>query len=236
MRTIFLWTLAAAIAVPTFAWAQEGSELDRLCYGGGDPEQTIVACTALIAGGLVDNSDLGAAFKNRGNAYADEGRYDSAIADYGHATEIAPGDREAFNDRGTSYSAKGQFDLAILDFDRALALNPADAMVLSNRCFAKAAMNRLEEALIDCNESLHLRPEDPSTFASRGFAYLRFEEAIADYNAEIRINPGNPYSLFGRGIARGLQGDLSGSKADIAAAKAISMSIAESMAALGVHL
>ena len=238
MRMIFLWTMAAAIGAPTFGWAQS-SALDRVCYGGGSPDQTISACTTLIDEGRVEKSDLGAAFKNRGNAYADKGQYDKAITDYGLAMALVPTDGEAFNDRGAIYSANGQYDLAILDYDRAIALDSSPAMVLGNRCFAKAVINRLDDALTDCNESLRLRPKDPNAFAARGFAYLklgRAEEAIADYDAEIHINPGNPYSLFGRGIAKRLSGDLSGSKSDIAAAEVIAKGIAEAMAKLGVPL
>lgn len=237
MRTTFLWTLAAAIGVP--ALAQDGSKLNRLCYGGGNPDQTIEACTIVIAGGLVNGADLGAAFRNRGNAHDDKGQYKRAIADYGHALAINPADSETLNDRGASHSAMGHYDLAILDYDRALALKPARAMVLGNRCFAKAVMDRLQEALADCNESLRLRPGDANTLASRGFAYLKLghpDAAIADYDAEIRLNPGNPYSLFGRGIAKRQMGDLSGSKTDTAAAGAIAADIEETMGKLGVHL
>jgi tetratricopeptide (TPR) repeat protein len=239
MRTLLLCTLAALIGGPALAQTSDEPDFNRKCYGSAIPDQTIEACTAIIAGGLVNAMDLGAAFKYRGTAYDDLGQYDKAIADYGHAIAINPGDADVLNDRGTSYSALGNYEHAIRDFDRALSLNRTNAMVLSNRCFAEAVVNRLEEALADCNESLRLRPANANTFASRGFANLklgRWAAAIADYDEEIRIYPGNPYSLFGRSIAKRRSGDVLQGKADMAAARAIAPDIAETMAKLGVHL
>jgi len=229
MRSILSFALLhAALAVSAAALAQDDSGFNRTCYGTGSPEQTIKACSSVIAGGLAQREDLGAAFKLRGNAYDDVGEYDSAIDDYGHAIAINPSDAGVFSDRGTSYRAKGQYELSILDYDQSLALNPQSAMALSNRCFAKAVMDRLEEALVDCNESLRLRPGDSSTLASRGFAFLklgRSKSAIADYDAQILASPGNPYALFCRGIGKRLAGDLPGGNADMAAAKTIDSGI-----------
>jgi len=235
---LFLALLTASIGASASALAQDDSSFSRTCYGAGNPEQTIKACSSVIAGGLAQSDDLGAAFKLRGNAYDDVGEYDSAIEDYGRAIAINPRDAGVFNDRGTTYRAKGQYELSILDYDRALALNPQSAMALSNRCFAKAVMGRPEEALVDCNESLRLRPGDSSTLASRGFAFLklgRSKSAIADYDAQIRASPGNPYALFGRGIGKRLTGDIPGGNADLAAAKTIDSGIEEEMAKLGVR-
>jgi tetratricopeptide (TPR) repeat protein len=240
MRSILVFAalLPAVIGASAPVLAQNDSGFDRTCYGTGSPEQTIRACSNVIAGGFAQREDLGAAFKLRGNAHDDVGDYDGAIDDYGRAIVINPRDAGVFNDRGTSYRAKGQYELSILDYDRALALNPESAMALSNRCFAKAVLDRLEEALIDCDESLRLRPGDSSTLASRGFAFLklgRWKSAITDYDAEIRTSPGNPYSLFGRGLAKRLTGDLSGGNVDMAAARTIDSGIEEAMAKLGVR-
>jgi tetratricopeptide (TPR) repeat protein len=244
MRLIASRMMTAGVAVVVLVatspavLAQSDASFNRRCYGTGNPDQTIEACTSVIAGGSVDRKDLGAAFKLRGNAHADKGEYDSAIDDYGHAIAIDPGRAGVFNDRGASRGAKGQYELSILDYDRALALKPESAMALSNRCFAKAVMDRLAEALVDCNESLRLRPGNPNSLASRGFVHLKLgdsKSAIADYDAEIKVDPGNPYSLFGRGIGKRLAGDPAGGDADIAAATTIDAGIAEAMAKVGVR-
>jgi tetratricopeptide (TPR) repeat protein len=228
------WLLTGTIGLPVLAQGYE--QLSKACYEGDRGDQTIEACSAVISAGLVDRNDLATAFKNRGNAYDDEGQYDRAIQDYDHAIAINPNDADALNNRGTSYRAKGQYELAIQDYDLAISLIPKNAMTLNNRCFAKALAGEGEQGLADCNESLRLRPGNANTLASRGFAYLklkRYDAAIADYDAELRINPGNPYSLFGRGMAKHMKGNLSDGDADISAAKAIKADIADEMAKLG---
>lgn len=231
------WVLSATIGLT--ALAQGYDQFSKKCYEDDNPDRAIEACSAVISAGVVDRQDLATAFKNRGNAYDDKGQYDRAIQDYDHAIAINPDDGNAFNNRGTSHRARGQYDLAIQDYDQAIGLLPNNAMTLNNRCFAKALASQLEQGLADCNESLRLRPGDANTLASRGFAYLklkRYDAAIADYDAELRINPANPYSLFGRGMAKRMTGNLSDGDADISAAKAIKVDIADQMAKLGMQL
>jgi len=238
IRLVVPVLLLSAVIGASAALAQDDGGFNQTCYGTAGPDQTIKACSGVIAGGLVQREDLAAAFKRRGNAYDDVGDFARAIDDYSHAIAINPRNAGVFNDRGTSYRANGQYELSILDYDQALVLNPQSAMALSNRCFAKAVVDRLEEALVDCNESLRLRPGDPSTLASRGFAFLKLGSsklAIADYDAQIRASPGNPYALFGRGIGKRMTGDLSGGNADMAAAKTIDADIEVAMAKLGVR-
>jgi tetratricopeptide (TPR) repeat protein len=235
-RSILAGVLSAAIGVPALAQGYE--EFSKRCFENSSPDQTIEACSAVIAGGHVGRKDLATAFKNRGNAFDDKGQYDRAIEDYDHAIAINPKDADAFNNRGTTYRAMGQYGRAIQDYDQALILTPKSAMALNNRCFGKALMGQLEQGLVDCNESLRLRPGDANTLASRGFIYFkmkRYQAAVADYDAELRANPSNPYSLFGRGMAKRMIGDSSGGEADIAAARAIRANIADEMAKLGVQ-
>lgn len=233
-----LWaSIATAAAQPPRAPSYDS--FYKNCYGDGAPDQIIASCTAVISQGLVDSDDLVAAYKNRGNAYDDKGRYDQALEDYGRAIAINPQDADCFNDRGTTYMAVESYELAIQDFDRAVGLNPASPAPLSNRCFAKAALGKLEEALTDCNEALSVQPRHPAAYASRGFVHLklkRFEAAIADYSSELQSRPADPYALFGRGIARYMKGDLRGGDGDIVAAQSLRSDIADHMAKLGVSL
>ena len=235
-RTIFALVLSVAMGMP--ALAQDYEQLSRKCYENSTPDQTIEACTTVIASGRVEKEDLATAFKNRGNAYDGKGQYDRAIEDYDHAIAINPDDADALNNRGTSHRANGHYDLAVKDFDQVLKLTPQSAKALNNRCFAKALMGQLDQALADCDESLRLRTGNANTLASRGFVYLKLkhpEAAIADYNAELRITPGDPYTLFGRGVAKRMKGDLPGGEADIKAAKGIMPEVTDEMAKLGVQ-
>ena len=62
--------------------AQDYDVLFRKCYSNGMPDEVIVSCSTVIARGLADKKDLATAYKNRGNAYDDEGAYDRALEDF----------------------------------------------------------------------------------------------------------------------------------------------------------
>jgi tetratricopeptide (TPR) repeat protein len=219
--------------------AQDYDVLFRKCYSNGMPDEVIVSCSTVIARGLADKKDLATAYKNRGNAYDDEGAYDRALEDFEQALTINPQDADAFNSRGTTYTALGRYERAIDDFDQAVKLNPASPMALSNRCFAKALLGQLEQALADCNEALSVRTVHPGAHGSRAFVYLkirRYDAAIADYSEELRTRPNDPYALFGRGMAKYMKGDLRGGDGDVIAAQSVKPDIADHMAKLGISL
>jgi lipoprotein NlpI len=92
--------LSADLAAP--AVAQTYETLYRACYSSGLPERVIASCSALISRRLAVGQDLATAFKNRCNAYDDNGDHIRAIADFGAALAINAEDADAFNSRGTT--------------------------------------------------------------------------------------------------------------------------------------
>ena len=182
------------------------------------------------------------AFYSRGIAYFNKGDNDCAIADYTEALRLTPRDILALQNRGHAYQAQRDYDRAIADYAEAIRIAPKFAWAFNDRCYARALAGReLQQALGDCDDALRLSPND-SSFASavldsRGFTHLRlgeFDQAIADYNAVLTLNPKKGMSLYGRGLAKQKKGDKTGGDADIAAAKAIRVGIAEEFAQYGV--
>ena len=180
---------------------------------------------------------------SRGIAYFNKGDNDRAIADYSEALRLTPRDIIALQNRGHAYQAKREYDRAIADYAEAIRIAPRFAWAFNDRCYARALAGReLQQALADCDEALRLSPND-SSFASavldsRGLTHLRlgeFDQAIADYNAVLMVNPKKGMSLYGRGLAKQKKGDKAGGDADIAAAKAIRVGIAEEFARYGVE-
>ena len=92
--------LSADLAAP--AVAQTYETLYRACYSSGLPERVIASCSVLISRRLAVGQDLATAFKNRCNAYDDNGDHIRAIADFGAALAINAEDADAFNSRGTT--------------------------------------------------------------------------------------------------------------------------------------
>jgi tetratricopeptide (TPR) repeat protein len=144
----------------------------------------------------------------------------------------------AYNNRGDAWLAKGDNDRAIADYSEAVRLDPKKAEYLNNRCWARAIAGReLPQAVTDCTEALGIARNDANIMDSRGFVYLRLsrlDDALADYDEALRLNPKQAGSLYGRGLAKLKKGDAAGGEADIAAAKAIQVDIAEEFARYGV--
>jgi tetratricopeptide (TPR) repeat protein len=178
-------------------------------------------------------------FNNRGVARQKKGEYDRALEDFDAAIDIDPNYANAFANRGETYQKKGDFALALKDFDQAIRLDPTSAVVWNERCWTRAVIGELQAALADCNGAMRLEPNGvAATFDSRGLTYLKIGQwklAIADYNSALRLDPKLASARYGRGLAKLQSGDLAGSRADTAAAKAAVHDIAEEFARYGLH-
>ena len=208
------------------------------CTGmGTSTEARIKGCTALIHSGLEFRVSLAGAYNNRAAGYRAKRDYASAIADYAEAIRLRPTYAQAFHNRGAVYGELGLYDLAIADFNQAIQLDASYANAWNGRCWTRAIMGQLQEAVADCNESLKLRPNNPVTLASRALAYLKLGQsgpAINDYTQALKAAPKSASYLYGRGLAKEIEGDQSGAKADVAAAKRINSGIGKTFEGYGV--
>ena len=83
----------------------------------------------------------------RGNAAAEKGDLDQAIADYGAALTINPSFVEAYINRGIALAHKGYLELAFADYEAALRLNPQEAKAIQNRSLTFKLQNDLKQVL-----------------------------------------------------------------------------------------
>jgi len=199
----------------------------------------IQSCTAVIQSGSSSGPGLALLYFSRGFAYQGKRDYDHAIADFDQAIRLEPNNEPAFLNRGEAYLGKRDYDRAIADYDQAIRLAPNNTADLNARCRARAILNRdLPKALADCDESLRLRADNPRALDSRGLTDLRlarFDDAIADYAAALRLNPKSASSLYGRALAKRANGDIAGSTADHASARANQKNIADVFAGYGMQ-
>ena len=86
--------------------------------------------TAVAVG---DAKAQAAAYYERGNVQLDAGANDAAIADYGKAIMLDPGDARAFNNRALAYVALGQLVQALADYAAAIKLDPGYLRAYVNR-------------------------------------------------------------------------------------------------------
>jgi tetratricopeptide (TPR) repeat protein/predicted aspartyl protease len=161
-------------------------------------------------------------------------------ADFEAAKALAPTDSNLVVQAGNAYTRAGEFEPAIHELDLWVAAHPkADDLpqILGARCFARAAWGKeLDVGLADCDAALK-RDKVSTVMESRGLILLRqgrLDEAIAQYAAAIKAQPRAAVALYGRGVAELKKGARTEGDADIAAAKAITPTIAEQFKRLGV--
>jgi lipoprotein NlpI len=211
--------VAAGLFFDGPASAQTQQQIDW-CVNKGDtfsPDLRISGCTASIQSGRWSGRGLAWAFNNRGLAYAKNGQYDRAIADYDQAIRLNPQDANAFNNRGVAYDDKSQYDRAIQDYDQAIRLNPQDGDYFNNRCIAYRNKGQYDRAIQDCDQAIRLNPQDADYFNNRCIAYRnkgQYDRAIQDCDQAIRLNPQDADHFNNRGNAYSAKGDYDRAIAD----------------------
>ena len=165
----------------------------------------------------------------------------AAKADLDAADKAAGADSDARLAISRAYAHAGFEPEAIAQLNQWIAAHPQDderAMALNDRCYLRAERNEaLDQALADCNAALRLLVGNPAILDSRGLVRLRlgdYDKAIADYTNALKISPRQAWSLYGRGLAELKKGMKVQGDADIAAAKAVSSTIADEAAKRGL--
>jgi tetratricopeptide (TPR) repeat protein len=161
---------------------------------------------------LHPKDDAPNSYYNLGLASFERKDYAQAIADFTEVIRLDPKYRDAYFLRGNAYYERGfaanQDDLSKQDYDQAIA----DFTEMIRR--TKAA---------DFFITVY--------YMARGHAYYArgntdlfkqdYDQAIADFTEVIRRNQKASFAWYWRGLAKRNKGDLTGSEADIAAARAI---------------
>lgn len=174
----------------------------------GDTRRAAVAGVVL----LVLTGCAGPAIR-RGVAFYEEGRYDSALAQFNEAIRRLGTDRDfamAYNDRGIVRLRLSDAKGAAEDFTQALAYTPGAASLWFHRGNAYSVGGLFANAIADYTRAVELRPALTDAFFNRGTARLRVgdvEGAQSDWRYAIEMEP-DPFkrqameraSGLGRGI------------------------------------
>ena len=163
------WLLVAAVstaaALPARADGVSDVRTGNAAYGDGRYEAAVDAFTRAILAGDLEPSALAVTFNNRGVAYSELGDYDRAIADYGEALALAPGDattirnlRIAHIRRAAAAARLGDRAAAQADYDRAIQLEPAHPLAYLRR--GQLALERGDRAaaIADLTRARELDP------------------------------------------------------------------------------
>ncbi len=136
--------------------------------------------------------DNAAAWSNRGNARASQGRLLEALDDYTQAATLAPSAPDPYLNRGSVLEALGRWEEAIDDYNRVLAIDPNDAAGYNNRGSAESGLGEWEKALADFQRATLLDPRYAT--ARQNYALTLFqigqrEDALRELRNLVRKYP-----------------------------------------------
>ena len=142
------------------------------------------------------------AYKNRGNALAEIGKYELSIKDFSKAIELNYRRGVIYYDRGNSKSMLNDFKNAIIDYDSSIAFRPDDMRTYYNRGLAKYYSSDFKGALMDFNKAIELDNSRPEVYNNRGLVKSYLNDslgALQDFDKSIEINPKYGLAYLNRG-------------------------------------
>lgn len=174
----------------------------------GSPDRVPDAASALVA--AEDHMEAARAF-------AEEGRYDSALRRYTLALDGGADPAEALEGRGVVRSARGEHEAAAADFDSVLALRPGRASALANLAVAQMELSRWDTALAVLDSLARMRPGDAKVFYDRAHAWRgkgRTARALEDLDRALELDPEMAPAYLSRGSLYARRDDLDLAVAD----------------------
>ena len=180
------------------------------------------------------------AYNTRGAAYARQGDFDKAVADFTKAVTIDPNNAAAFTNRALSYRQTGRNDLALADFNHALQANPNHAPAYLGRGNLLRVQGNLDGAMADLDQAIKLNSEGQQgaqAFHARGLIHQKRGDqpaAVTDFDNAIDRDPfaAAPYQARAQSLTA--EGKYEQSIEDYNAALNVDSKNAEAWAGLGV--
>lgn len=141
---------------------------------------------------VTENNAL--AHNNLGAAYAVEGRFDDAIAQYREALRIWPGYAKAHHNLGTEYSKQGLSDKAIEHLQESIRLNDRHADAHYNLGIELSRRGQWEDAARCFRSTIKLEPKNAKAHGDLGVTFARrgdAAEALRLFNRAVELDPGD---------------------------------------------
>jgi tetratricopeptide (TPR) repeat protein len=164
---IAILLVVAAGAGPARADGVSDVRTGNAAFGDGRYEAAVEAFTRAILAGDLDPASLAVTFNNRGVAYSELGDYDRAIADYGEALTLAPGDATSIRNlriahirRAAAAARLGDRTAAQADYDRAITLDPTHPLAYLRRGQLALERGDRASAIADLTRAKELDPSN----------------------------------------------------------------------------
>jgi tetratricopeptide (TPR) repeat protein len=197
----------------------------RLCMTGSDWNSSVVACSRLIDGGLLNGWQLAAIHTRRG-IYFEATLPDRALADYDSALKLRPNTPEIFMNKGKIYLKRDEADAAVTEMSKAIALwTPAlAANARVSRAEAYFVLGDPDKATADIDQAQRDGADNPRLYMVRGSVYYEqrlYGDAARAFDEYCKRRPQDPEGFIGRGLA--LEGESKFEQAVLAYETAIKL-------------
>ena len=177
----------------------------------GDLDRAIALYGKAIAATALPRPARALAYADRANAYAAQGRFDVAMADYASALDLAPDLVAARLARGRLYEEGGLYDKAIADYTAGIASQPKEPALYNARARAYFEAGVFDRALADFNLAIKLDPVDADLYDQRGLVFYNrsdIDRAFADFSVALQILPDDAEAHRHRGVVYDARGDF----------------------------
>jgi tetratricopeptide (TPR) repeat protein len=165
---------------------------------------------------------------NRGNALVAAGHYPQAVADFTRAWELSPGFAKALFNRGSAKARLGDLAGARADWQEAIAAEPDPWARSGMARSAEMALRPVPPVAASVEPNLTLAPPPPPGTTAGGVPLPSVQTgpvpdvAAASPRVPLTATPElDPGALASRAIAREMQGDRAGARADLQSALAV---------------
>jgi Flp pilus assembly protein TadD len=160
--------------------------------------------------GTAESPKSAMAHNSLGLAYASQGQWDPATAEFQTALRLKPDYVEPHYNLGVAYASLGQLDRAIAEYQTALRMKPDSAGAHNNLGIAYASLGQFDRAIAEFQRTSLLNPDDAEPHSNLGIAYAsqgQWDRAIAEFQTALRLNPyaakphydlGNAYASQGQ--------------------------------------
>ena len=172
MLLVAFLLLTVLVCVTSPAWTDGLDDLDAgsIAFNERDYDKAISLFTKAIMSGELTREDLRFAYEGRGQAWAEKGDNDRAIADYTKAIVIDPKDAGAYYSRGNAWYNKSDYDKAIADYTKTIEINPKVVEVYILRGASWDAKGDYDKAIADFTKAIEINPK--AVEAYNGLAWL----------------------------------------------------------------
>lgn len=147
----------------------------------------------------------------RGSAYLQRRETRRALATFGRALEVTPGDAGVLSDMADAYARVGAYEDAIATYRVSLLADSLQPLTLANLGFALVQSGRADEGVQLYRRAVMMNPWQPEIIVSLGKVYVQqgsLEEAVDAFQRAIALDPGLAEAHFSLAVVYADRGEV----------------------------